>query len=56
MCAVGKDGAGGGSRSGGCGGGQDVWILGGKCDGGDREVTFDDLWMVEVVGRGSLEV
>lgn len=36
-------------------GGYEVWLWGGKCDGGDRETTFDDLWKLEVeeVGRAA---
>ena len=24
-----------------------LWIVGGKCDGGDREATFDDVWWMQ---------
>ena len=24
-----------------------LWIFGGKCDGGDREATFDDVWWMQ---------
>jgi hypothetical protein len=26
----------------------EIWLQGGKCDGGERETTYDDLWQLEV--------
>ena len=28
--------------------GYELWLQGGKCDGGDRETTFDDLWALKL--------